>query len=947
MSSKLDVLTGLTYVETLLTEWCQQGYLRDLQLRTLASKLAERKAAWTADQAGEFAKSAEFTLPLEDPELTDPEAARTLWLNEFAADEIQRFGDTGLIGLSQADACLAELRERTAALRQQILQKQGSVPPLERPRPPAEGRRNFLEILLDPRSIQWLLGSGGALMVLGLVILLWINDVFTKPVLAATLAAVNAGLLALGWFVIRKTRYQIAGRAVTLLACLIMPLNLWYLHTNDLITLDGHLWVAAVLISALYAASAWFLRDEMFVYIFVGGVTMTGLLILCDLPPSPDRFLEIALPSTLLVVLGLLAIHVERAFPDEPGPFGRDRFGLAFFWSGHVLLAAGLLLVFGAQLAGNWLYEPFFKRWYLAWGASPSPIVDDLRPLALGLVLAGAYAYVYSDLVVRRVGAYLYLAAATLLWAEVLIVEQLHLQLGIDAIIIILASTALAVNLVQATILKGSSLTRSFPVLGLLLGLLPVLLGLFVYVEAISGNFRSVWVDQPPTWSYLIGMLLTAVSCQIGATLYRDTAPRLAAIYFFAAGASLLVGVVALLAALGMTTWQQHAPIVMLIPIVYLLIAHFRRGRAEEYPLLWVAHTGTAVMLVSSLTSAVSGFTGHEGSSLHLALAAFCAEAALFYGLAAGLRKQIAAVHLATLMACGAVWQLLTYAAVAPEYYTLTFAIVGLALLVAYRFAVIERFAAVELAKVVFQSANTLLSLSFVAAAFLALSRLFGRNVDWMFVILCATLGGMALIAAALVRQTAWRRWYIVAAIGQGLLTFLAVQVLSTLTPWQKLEIFSIIVGLLLLVIGHLGWYREQNRHSDTVTLCLLLGSLLTGIPLAIATIVDRYRGNFEGFYVLNELGFLTVGVLLLLTGVLFRLRSTTLVGAGLTALYFISLLVLVPWSRLNTVAIFILAGGGAIFTLGLLLSVYRERLLTLPDRIKRREGVFRVFDWR
>jgi hypothetical protein len=35
------------------------------------------------------------------------------------------------------------------------------------------------------------------------------------------------------------------------------------------------------------------------------------------------------------------------------------------------------------------------------------------------------------------------------------------------------------------------------------------------------------------------------------------------------------------------------------------------------------------------------------------------------------------------------------------------------------------------------------------------------------------------------------------------------------------------------------------------------------------------------------------------------------------------------------------------IFSFGLVLSVYRDRLLTLPDKIKRREGVFRVLSWR
>jgi hypothetical protein len=39
--------------------------------------------------------------------------------------------------------------------------------------------------------------------------------------------------------------------------------------------------------------------------------------------------------------------------------------------------------------------------------------------------------------------------------------------------------------------------------------------------------------------------------------------------------------------------------------------------------------------------------------------------------------------------------------------------------------------------------------------------------------------------------------------------------------------------------------------------------------------------------------------------------------------------------------------GGGLFFGIGLLLSVYRDRLLTLPERFKRREGVFRVLSWR
>jgi len=35
------------------------------------------------------------------------------------------------------------------------------------------------------------------------------------------------------------------------------------------------------------------------------------------------------------------------------------------------------------------------------------------------------------------------------------------------------------------------------------------------------------------------------------------------------------------------------------------------------------------------------------------------------------------------------------------------------------------------------------------------------------------------------------------------------------------------------------------------------------------------------------------------------------------------------------------------LFAAGIALSVYRERLLALPDKIKAREGVFSVLSWR
>src|SRR5262249_37437400 len=152
----------------------------------------------------------------------------------------------------------------------------------------------------------------------------------------------------------------------------------------------------------------------------------------------------------------------------------------------------------------------------------------------------------------------------------------------------------------------------------------------------------------------------------------------------------------------------------------------------------------------------------------------FFAEAAVYYGLSAGLRKLPLAVHACAAMACAAVWQLLAYLGVHSEAYTLTFAVVGILLLLAYRFAVVERFANERpgltpslIANAAFQSATVLLSLSFIAAALIGLSRIASGQIHWPFVGLCLTLVLISLLAVSLVREPAWRRWYVVTTISQ------------------------------------------------------------------------------------------------------------------------------------------------------------------------------------
>jgi drug/metabolite transporter (DMT)-like permease len=204
----------------------------------------------------------------------------------------------------------------------------------------------------------------------------------------------------------------------------------------------------------------------------------------------------------------------------------------------------------------------------------------------------------------------------------------------------------------------------------------------------------------------------------------------------------------------------------------------------------------------------------------------------------------------------------------------------------------------------------------------------------------------IALVAVALVRHTSWRRWYVVVSVGLGLLTLLTIEALTQLTPWQKAELFSVLAGLVLLVVGHIGWRRERERETDLVSFALGLGSLMVGVPLIIATIHHRYEPHFSWP---NELGLLVFGLVLLATGFAFELRATTLTGAAMTTLYVVTLPLYARGllEHVQTAAILLAVGGGLIFGVGIVLAVWRDRLLALPARVRNREGIFRVLSWR
>jgi hypothetical protein len=89
------------------------------------------------------------------------------------------------------------------------------------------------------------------------------------------------------------------------------------------------------------------------------------------------------------------------------------------------------------------------------------------------------------------------------------------------------------------------------------------------------------------------------------------------------------------------------------------------------------------------------------------------------------------------------------------------------------------------------------------------------------------------------------------------------------------------------------------------------------------------------------------VTILMLVTGYVWRVKSTTLAGGGTLFVYLAITIGQLAFRPQIATGIYLSVGGGLVFLTGLILSISRDRLLELPVRIAKREGVFQVMGWR
>ena len=814
--------------------------------------------------------------------------------------------------------------------------------------------KQMFAAMLDPRSIQWLLAIGGVLMVVGLLVWLISKGLFSEPLpLAIVLGSASLGLVVAGWFTSLKTKFKIAGKALTFLGCVVLPLNLWFWHAQDLVVVDQGLWIGGLGCLLVYLATVCVTRDPWFVYSVELGITLTAILSLADFGVAGES----TYLSFVLMGLAAVSIHAYFALPVEGEEINRRRFGLPFFWSGHAQLAASLVILFGTQIAG-WL-QPVGEFFNMPEGG----VLFTNSPLASGLLwLIAAYLYFVSDVFIRRLGVYLYLAAFSVVMAEASLLEFEFF--GVEGMIAVLAITAAAISLsTRMSTELQQQWARTIAPLALVLSVIPVAIGFWLHVVSSGRDFIDPGIAYASSWKFVISMLIVAIASRVSAYVYQPVSKSLSAVYLFFTAGALLIAAAGALRLLEISGFHQ-AMLMMLIPIAYLVAARLWRGRLPERPLGWVAHVAAMIILAHVLFDSLnlSGL-GQFVAFDHLLVAIVMAEATAFYGLAVWIRRRNANVYFAISAACMSVWQVMQYFELSASLFAIIFAALGLATIVWARKTGLNETAIYDASgqsrKVIRGRGLTLLfaghgvfSIALVVAFISSMARLSAVGLkdatvsmtDWSSMILIIVFSG---IAAAIALQEHWKRIYYTAAISMVIVLALTINFAIDLSIWRKLEIVLVAIGLICLAVSYIGRFRErdESKKDENVTSGLWTGSFLAAMPLMIT--VFHHWGTSGGYAFYDEIALITICLLMLVTGVVWQVKASTLFGGGTLSIYLLVLIVSLVYRPQVAIGIYLAAGGGVLFLIGLLLSIFRDRLSALPDKIKNREGVFRVISWR
>ncbi len=820
-----------------------------------------------------------------------------------------------------------------------------------------ETRKSLIELVLSPYAMQWMMICGGGVLILGFVIWLWSVGMFESPIVVASLVgAVTIGTLTAGVAMVRLTRYQLAGRGVAMLGSIALPLNLWLYDAQGLITLDdgGHLWIPAAMCCLIYAGVARVLKDSTFVYALVGGVVMTGMLFLAD--ETIGRFWTLTPPVTFLVVIGWISAFAERLFSADDGDFSRKKFGLAFQRAGLIVVTSGLALLLGNHAAlwiNWWLGDPV---WSLV--SNQPQKIWALGIIASSMVGFGLQAVAKQSRVYR-------VATITLLgWLILVTLDVLSITMSVSHLAIAIAVLTIVGNVVLAMLQAGKSAKMKPTTLGqtitktvdeyslvatCVIGLLALLQFLvqFPFPKGIVFFGPLDWVAVCQIFSAGLAACAFGFRAMITSQGKNSETARLMT------GAGPVLMTAGLLTAINIQSFmsvQAAIGLALAFPALVAAASIFAKKSVVKDALqLMTVVLMTSHLVIRGVVAAVAESQIFDFPALQWSAVLF-GSAAVYRIISAGKARSASRVmsYLCATFAVALVGHHFGFAfgfclVLAPM-------IVGTAMRVHASSAQVGKLSSSDANNDSWPlTANLFVLGSGIGGVLMALSHWFSSDATSALMLVMLVQLVCLTLTSLLTPNQAWRaafRALIVATVGACICVldgWLNIQ------GWQRLELYSLLGGAILLVLGHITWMREDGQTDDFASASLVTGSFLVAAPLAVGLLVYRLGlATGANWMLFHEMTTIVAALTLFGTGVLARLRATTISGAGLLGIYLLSLLTLIRLpDQLQNVSVMMMVGGGVLFVAALLMSIYRDRLMSLPTRIREGKGVFQILKWR
>jgi hypothetical protein len=832
------------------------------------------------------------------------------------------------------------------------------LPHLDDPASAAQppGKPPLLERLLSQESLQKMMSAGGGLLVLGFVIWLWKIGLFANPLIVATIVgAATLGTMLAGVAMRKLTRYELAGNGLTMLGALALPLNLWLYNAQGLITLSdgGHLWIPAAICCGIYAVVSWVVRDSRFVYALTGGIVLTGMLFLADV--SIAYFWYLLPQVTFLVSVGWICCFAEQQFPVDDSPFSRDRFGRAFHRSGITLLTGGFILLLGGQLVAS--VSAVFP-------VVDAPLIATLQSQKIwaAIILAGStVGFTGQHVIHGRQGRYAVAAWVTAVWCCLTVVDTLGIRPTLNHLLIGTASLVTIWNLIAAVTARASADVPSengtrldqFVEASHIFSVLLTMAGVTHFFGQFLVQSDSILVNAGG-WVLVAQLITTTFAAWSTSAVVKDCqTSRLAVV---PSNALMCMGTLTAILAAATTTlaadWTDAVFVsiaLMALPTFSAIGTRLAKPSDLQHRLRLIIRTAQPASLTILTCLAVNG--GITFAHPHLTICILLLVAALNWYLAAG--KQAAPNswlgHTALSLS---VWQGLVASGIDTSHALVAApTTVGLFLLL-IRSLIPESptNTSEESPRRPEVTQNVLVLLGNGSGILLAMNRVIAEEpVTGLIAMLTFQLAGAA-VAGLLTRQTQWRRTFRIASLGLVMTIIAVINGLVDMSWVRRAELVSILSGTALMAMGYIAWAREEDERDGMATMGLTCGSLLLSVPLAIGLVAERLAdaSTSAGWGLFHEAGVIIAGIILLGSGLLCRVRATTLAGTVLFAVHLGSLVTLIQWpEQLLNVSVLMMAGGGTFFGTAVLLSIYRDRLMMLPDRIREGQGMFGVLKWR